>query len=193
MKNCWIICGPESSGSTLLAKTISFVTGHCDYFGQYSGYGYNNVSFCENLVLHRSLPYSRPKKFQDALLEEINTFSSRYDKVHYILTTRDKNVSIHSKMRRFGGTRKAAEEDYDKALPFFANLVQQESCYIWNYESMVLLGKSYFLHMYRFFGIESDFVPNIYDGNARYFTSRPVDRIKQFIRAIQHHLNAGNK
>jgi len=62
MKNCWIICGPESSGSVFIAKTISFATGHCEFFGQYSGHGFNSDSPSENLVLHRSLPYGRHKK-----------------------------------------------------------------------------------------------------------------------------------
>jgi len=31
---------------------------------------------------------------------------------------------------------------------------------------MILFGKPYFLRMYRFFGIESNFSPDVYDGNA---------------------------
>jgi len=168
MKNCWIICGPESSGSVFLAKTISFVTGHCDFFGQYSGYGYNSNSACENLVLHRSIPYMRPKKFQDSLIEEIAAFSEQYERANYILTTRDKNCSIQSKIQRFGGSIKEAEDDYTLALPFFERLVNDDNCFIWSYETMLLLGKPYFQRMYRFFGIESDFSPEIYDGNAPY-------------------------
>ncbi len=168
MKNSWVICGPESSGSVLVAKTISFATGHCDFYGQYSGYGYNNNFSCENLVLHRSLPYLRPKKFQDSLIEEISAFCDKYERVNYILTTRDKNCSIQSKIRRFGGSIKEAEEDYINASPFFERLANDDNCFIWNYESMLLLGKPYFLRMYRFFGIASDFSPEVYDGNAPY-------------------------
>lgn len=168
MKNAWVICGPESSGSVFLAKTLSFATGHCEFFGQYSGYGYNSPSHCENLVLHRSLPYQRPKRFQASLNEEIAAFAGKYDCVNYILTTRDKSCSIQSKIRRFGGFLKEAEDDYATAFPFFEKLVDDDSCYIWSYESMVLLGRPYFLRMYRFFGIDSDFVPDIYDANAGY-------------------------
>jgi hypothetical protein len=168
MRNSWIICGPESSGSVFLAKTISFATGHCKFFGQYSGYGYNSKIPCENFVLHRSLPYRRPKRFQDALLKEIALFSDKYQRVNYILTTRDKTCSMLSKIRRFGGNTKEAEEDYSIASPFFEKLVNDDSCFIWNYESMLLLGKPYFYRMYRHFGINSDFAPDIYDGNAQY-------------------------
>ena len=170
MKNCWIICGPESSGSVFIAKTLSFAIGHCDFFGQYSGYGYNSNTHCENLVLHRSLPHMRPKKYQDSLLSEVETFSKKYQKVNYILTTRDKNCSIESKIRRFGGDAKEAMEDYEITSTFFEKLVNDDNCFIWNYESMILLGKPYFYKMYRHFGIKSDFTPEVYDGNAPYIT-----------------------
>jgi len=172
MKNCWVICGPESTGSVFVAKTISFVAGHCESFGQYSGYGYNSKIHCENLVLHRSLPYMRPKRFQDSLLGEIAAFSKKYERLNYILTTRDKNCSILSKIRRFGGSIKEAEEDYDIASPFFENLVNNDNCFIWNYETMILIGKPYFFRMYRHFGIKSNFAPEIYDGNAQYINNK---------------------
>ena len=172
MKNSWIICGPESSGSVLVAKTISFVTGHCDFYGKYSGYGFNSESACNNLVLHRSLPYMRPKIFQDSLIEEIATFSDKYERVNYILTTRDKSCSILSKIRRFGSNKKDAEKDYEIAAPFFEKLTGDDNCFIWSYESMLLLGKPYFFRMYRHFGIKSDFVPQIHDGNARYIKNK---------------------
>ncbi len=168
MKNAWVICGPESSGSVLIAQVISFAAGHCDFYGQYSGHGFNSDSACENRVLHRSLPYKRPKRFQDFLIEEIATFAEQYERVNYVLTTRDKTCSLLSKVRRFGGSIKEAEEDYAMAAPFFQKLANDDNCFIWNYESMLLLGKPYFLRMYRFFDIESDFVPDIYDGNVPY-------------------------
>jgi len=169
MMNAWVICGPEGSGSVLVAKTISYATGHCDFFGQYTGHGYNSETVCENLVLHRSLPYRRrPKRFQNSLTAEVDAFSNKFIRVNYILTTRDKNCSILSKIKRFGGSREEAERDYEEAAPFFESLVNDDSCFIWNYESMLLLGKPYFLRLYRFFGIESDFIPDIYDGNAQY-------------------------
>lgn len=172
MKNSWVICGPESSGSALVAKTISFVTGHCEFYGQYSGYGYNSENTCENLVLHRSLPYMRPKKFQDELITEIATFSDKYERVNYILTTRDKSCSILSKTRRFGSSTKEAEKDYEVAAPFFEKLANDDNCFIWSYESMLLLGKAYYFRMYRHFGIESHFIPKTHDGNAPYIKNK---------------------
>ncbi len=185
MKNSWVICGPESSGSALIAKTVSFATGHCDFFGQWSGYKYNSESACENLVLHSSLPCDRPRKFQDWLIKEVATFSEKYERVNYILTTRDRNCSIRSKILRFGDTKKEAEKDYEIVYSFFEELVNDDNCFIWSYETMILLGKPYFSKMYRFFGIESDFVPEIYDGNAPYIRnhfSNPIKHARAMIR-----------
>ena len=168
MKNSWVVVGPEGSGSSLMAKTISYALNHCSYFGQYSGYGFNNKKPCENYILHRSLPNRRPKKFQDTLRSEIREFSDKFEKVNYILTTRDINCSILSKITRFGGNITDAKQDYNKTLPYFEELVDNDNCYIWNYESMILLGRPYFMRMYRFFKIKSDFVPNIYDANSAY-------------------------
>jgi hypothetical protein len=61
-KTCWIVCGPESSGSVLIAKTISHAIGASSQFSDYSGYGYNGEIGIDNLVLHRSIPFLRPKK-----------------------------------------------------------------------------------------------------------------------------------
>ncbi len=167
-RNCWIVCGPESSGSVLVAKTLSYAIGKCSFPGEYSGYGYNNNSICENLVLHRSIPYMRPKFWHQDLLNEISKFNSSFDKVNFILTTRDKNISLKSKMRRFGDDLLEAQEDILKASVFFDQLTLNPNTFIWSYESMVLLGKSYFKRMYNFFNIKSDYIPEIYDGNFPY-------------------------
>ena len=184
MKNSWVICGPESSGSVFIAKTISYAVGHCEFYGQYSGYGFNSKIHCENLVLHRSLPYKRPKRFQESLIEEISTFSDKYERVNYILTTRDKNCSIKSKMRRFKDSLTEANTDYITAAPFFERLTNDDRCFIWSYESMILLGKPYFLRLYRFFEIDSDFFPEIYDANAAYLTQSADKRKSNLIQRV---------
>ena len=168
MKICWIVVGPESSGSVLIAKTLSYAVGHCKKFGDYSGYGYNDEIGANNLVLHRSLPYKRPKRFQEDLQSELNVFINQYNKVNYVLTSRDVNCSIQSKMARFKDTFKEAQSDYLDAAPYFSELVLDQNCFIWSYESMNLYKESYFKRLYDFYGINSQFYPDVYDGNERY-------------------------
>ncbi len=168
LKTCWIICGPESSGSVLIAKTISHALGASQQFSDYSGYGYNGEIGIDNLVLHRSIPFLRPKKTHHDLLDEIALLKREYHVVNYILTTRDPLISIISKGNRFGGTLDEGRVDIELALDFFASISSEPTCFIWSYESMQLLGTAYFKRLYEFFDINSDFVPAIKDANSKY-------------------------
>ena len=167
-KTCWIVCGPESSGSVLIAKTISHAVGASKHFSDYSGYGYNGEIGIDNLVLHRSIPFLRPKKTHHDLLEEISLLKQDYHLINYILTTRDPLISIISKSNRFGGTLDEGREDIDLARDFFVSVCKEPTCFVWSYETMQLLGSGYFKRLYNFFDIDSDFIPAIKDANSKY-------------------------
>ena len=167
-KTCWVICGPESSGSVLIAKTISHAVGASNHFSGYSGYGYNGEIGIDNLVLHRSIPFLRPKKTHHDLLDEIALLKQHYHIINYILTTRDPLISIISKSNRFGGSLAEGREDIELARDFFVSVCQEPTCFVWSYETMQLLGKAYFQRLYEFFNIDSEFVPAIKDANSKY-------------------------
>jgi|LakMenE01Jun11ns_1017448.scaffolds.fasta_scaffold9950032_2 hypothetical protein len=167
-KTCWIICGPESSGSVLIAKTISHAVGASKQFSDYSGYGYNGEIGIDNLVLHRSIPFLRPKKNHHDLLVEIDALKQQYSVINYILTTRDPLISIISKANRFGGSLVEGQEDIELARDFFASICKEPTCFIWSYETMQLLGDVYFKRLYEFFDISSEYVPSIRDANSKY-------------------------
>jgi hypothetical protein len=167
-KTCWIVCGPESSGSVLIAKTISHAVGASNQFSDYSGYGYNGEMGIDNLVLHRSIPFLRPKKTHLDLLEEISVLKEHYHIINYILTTRDPLISIISKANRFGGTLDEGREDIELARDFFVSVCNEPTCFVWSYETMQLLGNAYFKRLYDFFDVNSDFVPSIKDANSKY-------------------------
>lgn len=171
-KTCWVICGPESSGSVLIAKTISHAIGASKQFADYSGYGYNGEIGIDGLVLHRSIPFLRPKKTHRDLLEEISRLKQDYHVINYILTTRDPLISIISKVNRFGGTLDEGREDLELAREFFISISSEPTCFIWSYETMQLLGKAYFQRLYEFFDINSDFVPALRDANSKYILPR---------------------
>lgn len=170
-QNAYVVCGPESSGSVFIAQVLSYAIGTCKQYKDYSGYGYNMQSRDEGLVLHRSIPYQRPKRWQDSLLEEVNNLKTDYKNINYILTTRYSEISILSKVRRFGGDLSDGRRDIAQALPFFQMLATSKSTFIWNYETMLLLRSTYFLRLYDHFGIDSKFYPEVYDGNAPYLNN----------------------
>lgn len=195
-ENLWLICGPESSGSVFVAKTISYAVGHCETFGDYSGYGKNNITNCENLVWHQSIPSMRPKKFADDIEEQINSYKEKYKNINIIFTTRDKNISMASKMRRFGDNKSEAENDFRLSKDFFSKLASDPKVFIWNYEAMVLIGDAYFMRMYNHFGIQSSFVPIVKDGNKHYILSgiffKLTHNLKSVIKRIILRLKNGS-
>jgi hypothetical protein len=85
--------GPEGSGSAFIAQVLSFVVGHCRTFGEWNGYGFNDHIGADNLVIHRSIPYSRPKIFPKSVADPTVIFTG-YDetKIHTHLA---RQVSIN--------------------------------------------------------------------------------------------------
>ncbi|WP_421724035.1 hypothetical protein [Bauldia sp.] len=180
----FLILGPEGSGSAFIAKTISYAIGHCRRFGEWHGHGYNSDLGSETMVLHRSLPHKDPKvgyRREDGTpttREERKRFLTTFDEakrelpgyrtINTILTTRDRHISIYGKRKRFGGSLAENARDFEVAAPLFAAVVADDSTFIWSYETMLLIGAPYFHRLYRFFGIESEFVPEFHDGNRPY-------------------------
>lgn len=197
----FLILGPEGSGSVFIAKTISFAIGHCSYFGEWKGHGYNDKLGHEKLVLHRSVPHKNPElglHFEDGTpttREQRKRFLRNYEaakqelpgyrQINTILTTRDRHISIYGKQKRFGGTHEENANDFQIAAPLFAEVVADDSTFIWSYETMLLIGAPYFFRLYRFFGIQSSFVPEIKDGNERYIIDPHERRTKRMKRAVR--------
>ena len=160
-----IVVGPEGTGSVFIARVISHVIGHCRDFGDWDGYGFNDAAGAENRVLHRSIPFMRPKQFHHTPEELLDLFAG-YDDVRFVLTSRDRTLANASKMRRFGGSVAEAEDDLSIAMPLFEALLVRDDTFLWSFETMVLYGAPYFQRLYRFLGVTSDFMPEIIDANA---------------------------
>ena len=101
MKRLVIILGFESSGSVFCGRVISYVLDKCSRFGEWKGYGWNGNIGDDLVIIHRSMPYGRKKKWMEELLEEISDMKN-YSK-EFIICTRDLNISKISRISRFGG------------------------------------------------------------------------------------------
>lgn len=161
------VIGPESSGSVFIARVISHVIGGCSRFGEWSGYGFSKDLGKDKLVLHRSVPWMRPKRFH-ARLSELDELFQAYDDLKYVLTARDPLISCLSKIERFGGDLEEARSDLQRGYPLFAELLNDPRCFLWSYETMCLFGAAYFQQLYRFLGVESGFLPEVNNANAKY-------------------------
>lgn len=142
-----LIIGPESSGSAFIGKTIAHACGiEWDGYGEIEGFE------------HISLPTKR-----GAIFPKVD-----FNRNHIIVTTRDTNISAKSKVQRFNRRNPAAENK--RAAKILGEIIDRDNVFIWSYETMIFLGRPYFKLLYKFLGIESDYVPEIIDQNIKYFT-----------------------
>ena len=168
----YLIVGPESSGSVFISRVISRVVGACEHFGQWNGHGFHASADGRILLLHRSLPYQRPKRFDTA--EQLLAPFTGCDTLKVVLCTRDPTISLLSKQRRFGDDPAAeGAADLARAVPVFAELLRRADSLIWSYETMLLLGNEAFALLYDWLGVESSFLPDVIDANRAYLRDPP--------------------
>lgn len=165
-KNVVVILGYESSGSVFIGKVVSYVLGKCDSFGAWNGYGFNGEIGDQLVILHRSMPYGRPKRWHDNP-EEIKEIFVDYQ-MRFVICTRDPTISQLSRTQRFGGSFTAYSADTSRATSLFAKVMARYPFYIWNFETMLTLGNSYFDDLYKWLDIKSEFYPTVKDANRPY-------------------------
>jgi hypothetical protein len=165
-KKALIVLGYESSGSVFTARVASHVLGKCAWFGQWHGYGFNGAIGDDLVVLHRSIPWMRPKQWHEDPRELLEMFTG-YD-VRFVICTRDLSISHLSRIKRFGGSIADYQADSQRATALFTKIIETCPCFVFSYETMVALGQVYFQELYRWLGVKSDFQPEIKDANAAY-------------------------
>ncbi|MBR9800820.1 hypothetical protein GYB59_03570 [bacterium] len=160
MKKTVIVTGPESSGSTFIARVIASELGIQRWNGKnWSPHG----KF--GRVRHFSLPNAR--EWPD--LERWRRIPNRY----FVLATRDINISQRSRKRRWGKSLEHYTEHSHRASQIMGELLQTERCFVWSYETALFLGSPYFRQLYAFLDVRSDPQGNMRDGNVKYI-SDPV-------------------
>ncbi len=161
-QKCIFITGPESSGSTLIAKLLSEVLGNPTW----SGRGFNccddgqcdaengYVKPCKPvnpLVCHRSLPF---KHYWPPIEEWKDAYDGKY-----VICTRDKNVSQISQLKRFDWKDEdILNNEEQRVLELLDDLINDKKSltFIWSYETYVLLGQTYLYLLADFLEIPHD-------------------------------------
>ncbi len=175
-EKCIFIIGPESSGSTLIAKIISTaLNGNTDWNGR--GFNCCNSWDCDrqnsfikpcsevkHLVCHRSLPFGEISHWPP-----ISEWEDLYD-TSFILCTRDATISSKSVLERMKRSEKNRKLNLQKSTEIIKYILGSKSkSMIWNYETFMLLNEAYLMQLYKFLEIDSDFVPDsIFDANRKY-------------------------
>ncbi len=181
---CIIVVGPESSGSTLVANIFAHVLGMHD-FNEWDAAGW-----CDNgydMLCHRSLPYGRyPPRFPN-IDRWISKYKDDYD-LSFILTTRDITISEVSRFYRWGKPFEQSKEESDKARELMVKIMNSgQKYFIWSYETFMFLQKDYLDLLYRFLDIETDFMPDLKDGNVSKII-KLTDSEKRSIK-LKHSMN----
>lgn len=167
------VVGPESSGSKLTARIAAHVLG-VTTFDEWDGSGWCGHEMRPgNRVCHRSLPFMLPPKWPD-FDEWIENHGATHQ-VRFIVTTRDRSISERSRIRRFHKGPEQVTNETNTAVHMIQDLLAREtSTHVHSYETMVLLGAPYLNLLYDFLGVESDFMPEILDGNRPYIAEEPL-------------------
>lgn len=164
-KRAYIITGPESSGSRFIARVISYVVGKDRHYRDWDGYKINGKIGDDLLVIHLSQP-SGPMQFHS--LNRFKEMLSGYS-LYFIITTRDQNIIQRSKIKNHHNSAETAKAHKIKSQQILGEILQNEQCFIWNFETQIYLEKVYFQKLYDFLQISSDFFPpDLLDANKKY-------------------------
>lgn len=165
-KIAYIITGPESSGSVFISRVIAHVIGATKNVNDWKGYGYCNSILPNVRVLHRSIPYCISEKY--STLSDLKKEFSGY-KLYFIVTTRYHIISNLSKRERFGKNNEQIKNNLILSKQIVSEIIKSdEEYFIWNYETMLYLGRAYFDLLYKFLKVNTTFYPLLKDGNLKY-------------------------
>lgn len=160
MKLAFVV-GPEGSGSALASRVVAHAVGAANY-RQWNGLGHVRGNGWK--VIHRSLPSSKKAVFYD--IEKMIRKHTTCD-LYLVLTTRDVTLAQMSAVERFPRTEDEAGAHMVHAAEIMAGLMDKHKCLVWSYETFVFLQGAYLARLYDFLGVESRFVPPLYDANKR--------------------------
>ena len=171
-KKCVFVIGPESSGSTLVARIISANLNRHDY-AEYNGTNFNADHF-PHRVCHRSLPSRNPRVPDWPNIDEWLTEFKDY-RIYFVLCTRDIHISERSRLFRsrlvpgLNLTPQQFREDSLKARQIIIDVMGRDLDYfLWSYETFMYLGRDYLRMLNRFLEVHADFMPQVKDGNIKY-------------------------
>lgn len=161
---CVFAVGPESSGSMLVARILAHVL-KIEPYGLWNGVGWNDSG--RHKICHRSLPFGMPPHYPN-IDQWIRNNRENYD-LYFVLTTRDISLSESSRMSRFMKPKKQVEYESIMARQMMSDIIKRDvNLFVWSYETFMFLEIDYLRMLYRFIGIDSDFSPDLVDGNSKW-------------------------
>jgi hypothetical protein len=164
MKTLVLVIGSGGTGSMLASRIIAHVMG-VKCYGCWNGGG--EIENLKTKVLHVSWPGGPVRNPQFRDLDSILRGHQGY-RVRIVLTTRDRTMSEVSMRQRFRWSVKDTKQLSRRAREHVKDLMRRDlDFFIWSYETFMYCQDAYLALLYKFLGVESDFVPDdLVDGNA---------------------------
>ncbi|NQS99660.1 MAG: hypothetical protein HQ595_01135 [Candidatus Omnitrophica bacterium] len=176
---CVLVTGPEGSGSRLVARIISQVLG-IQEFELYNGIGASYKG--KHRVEHFSLP-SGPQAIYPDIKTKIE--NNKGFELYLVLATRDINISGLSRMNQYGKKKRAVAIECLRAQSIISGMLSEPvKSFIWSYETFMFLKRAYLNLLYEFLGVESDFLPELIDGNKKYLKRPKTYWGRKFTRLL---------
>jgi hypothetical protein len=141
----YLVTGLESSSTKILSKLIAYNLELIDSPDNWDGHEF--VFDDNNLVVHRSIPHG----LDDFFIDE--DFVNEFDYV--IISTRDWNCSLLSKIKSHEHDVIKANEQHLKGLDIIKLLINNKGSYIFSSETAFLLQESYTSQFLKTIGIEN--------------------------------------
>lgn len=176
---CFFVIGPESTGSTYMAKILNKYLNGFDWNGrgwndklhplsdQSNGFIKPEGEVDGTLICHRSLPFS-------SIYPPIEQWVQMYD-AKFIWAVREINCSHNSRKKRWGNDRDwLGESQYSLQ---YLNAIQEANypLYYFSYEALVFTKNLYLDNFY-------DWVDNFIKVDERYYPSDIKDMNQQYIK-----------
>ena len=152
----------------LIARTISAAMG-VDAWDDWNGVAWSPGSGTNargDAVCHRSLPYMLDPVAWPDIDGWINQHGAN-TQITFVLCTRDRTLSELSRIERFGRTPADVTAHTTRAREIMVRVLESEQrSFVWSYETFMLLRRPYLRTLYSYLDIDSDFMPELADGNA---------------------------
>ena len=175
------VIGPESSGSTHLAKLLTTALGLEWSFRSLQQFPTTEKDKrLPNKVFHASLPAFPDHKFIDIEAFEKNN-KKFYERIDYVVCTRDITISEQSRRQRWPKRDfSLLEEHRQKAKSIIEHVLTTKRSMIWSYETFMFLKHQYLVRLFNFLEIDLKNIPDlndIVDGNVKHINlSKPTNQ-----------------
>lgn len=158
----YIVVGLESTGTRIVSQMIANNLGIIKNYLDWDPYESDDVFNDKYLVTHQSLPHAERDNYIG--LKEI----SKYD--YIILTTRDWNCSLISKINNHQPDFNSATDEHKRGIVVMKNIINSfnNKVYIFSLESAVIFQSLYVNKFLKQININFNKTPYFYDLNKKY-------------------------